>query len=98
MQNLIEQVKTLNKSSKVGNTSLVFDVRLTTLSGQRSQLAKKQAKREMWSDQEFLTLIQMSVLGYSRSEMEKTFKRTTGKIFSKIQKHCHMLEKVSEKL
>lgn len=62
------------------HAQLVYDIRVIS---DRHTL-KKQAKREMWSDQEFLLLIEMSVLGHSRSDMEKTFSRTTGKIFSKI--------------
>jgi hypothetical protein len=59
---------------------------------------KKSAKREIWSPEEFLKLIQLSVEGVSRVELEKIFERSTGKIFSKLQKHSAMLNKVKADL
>lgn len=36
--------------------------------------------------------------GESRATLERIFKRSTQKIFSKIQKHCNMLTKLQEHL
>ena len=45
---------------------------------------KHNAKREIWTDQECVRLIKLSVEGMQRAQLESIFERSTGKIFSKI--------------
>ena len=93
MQQLVDQIRKAQADAKAKGLPLQLDINVFT-----TQQSKTLAKREVWCDEEFLLLIKMSVMGESRAQMEKVFKRTTGKIFSKIQKHSHMLERVKDQL
>ena len=102
MDQLIARINSFKQQNqKDFTTSLNFSVKLIELKNQGKSGSKKgvgSAKREIWTDSELNQLIQMSVQGCTRSQMEKVFQRTTGKIFSKIQKHVAMLSKVQEYL
>lgn len=79
MQQIIAQLK---------NVSGPFDVTF------KIAREKRLASRELWSEQETTQLVKESADGRSRADLERIFKRSTGKIFSKIQKHCGMLTKL----
>lgn len=87
MQSLIEQIQ---KNPAIAKAN--FNVQLHLMAP--TETSKKPARRELWSDEESLKLIELSVQGSTRAHLEQIFKRSTGKIFSKIQKHCVMLTKL----
>ena len=52
----------------------------------------------MWSLEESVQLIRHSAEGMSRSDLERKFSRSTGHIFSKIQKHLKLTQQLVDSL
>ena len=55
-------------------------------------------KRVIWDTNDYLRLLDGSFRGYSRLQLAESLNRSPAKVFSKIQKHVDMIDKVKATL
>ena len=85
----LEEIFRHVKSSQIWVT--VEDESSEKASEQSGKSAKERRTRQVWTEQDYYTLLIYSYLGCSRAFLTEILGRASSKVFSKIQKHQKML-------